>query len=126
MGISRRTAIIIRDADEKDLQICVGDAPEENGKWASALWVTVYSPSGCERPELLISTQGAFDTPEEAKSHMAAIVAEVKAMTDEQIWGRNRQGQGFRNNDTQGMSLLLLQYPVQPPNQRKWLWRSIG
>jgi len=87
MGISRMAALQIKNSREKDLEIVVGDTPEDNGKYACALWRTDYSPSGCPRPDLLLSTQGVFDSAEDARKFLTDLVKEIRGMTDEQLWG---------------------------------------
>lgn len=86
MGISRITAMKIRNTEEKDLEIVVSDKPETNGKYVCALWRTDYSPSGCERPELLLE-YALMSTPEKARKFLTDVVAEIRGMTDEQLYG---------------------------------------
>ena len=86
MGMSRYTALVIKAARKRDLQVFVSET-KENGKYSVSLWRRDYSPSGCERPDLLLSTDFIFKTKAEAKKYMDAVVKEVRSAKTGKEWG---------------------------------------
>ena len=84
--MTRYTALVLRATQKRDLQVIVSET-KENGKYSVSLWRKDYSPSGCERPDLLLSTDVIFKTKVEAKKYMDAGVKEVRSAKTGKEWG---------------------------------------
>jgi len=85
-GMSRYTALLIKGARKKDLEV-MSAKDEGTGKWAVALWLTDYSPSGCPRPRLLLDSGPVFDSKEASESDMWGIIKQIRAMSEKKITG---------------------------------------
>ena len=76
MGISNLTAMIIASRDDI---ICTSAGPAENGKYLG--WITLGVEDRC-RP--LLNSEPIYNSHDEAKAAMEAVVTEVRQKTGEE------------------------------------------